>query len=105
MKGFITAWLPEQDRHRLAVLGKLSEECNELGARAARCVIHGLDQQDPATGRLNREELSREIADVMACIDQAAKRLGIELDEERFVLKTEGFDHWHELIAEADDGA
>ncbi len=104
INGIITAWLPEQDRHRLAVLGKLAEECNELGARAARCIIHGLDEKDPATGRTNREELAREMADVEACLHQAERRLDVKWLAQRAIDKSEGFDRWHGLIDEADHG-
>lgn len=97
----ITAWMPEQDRHRLAVLGKLAEECSELSARAVRCVLQGLDEVDPDTGRANRVEMEREIADVMACIEQAMKRLGITVMYQRQADKSAGFDHWHDLIEEA----
>ncbi|WP_173087338.1 hypothetical protein [Devosia sp. 1635] len=102
----ITAWIPEQDQHRLAVLGKLAEECNELGARAARCIIHGIDEIDPATGRANRHELEREIADVLACIGQAEARLGLSEMAQRTHNKSNGFDRWHELIdQDGSDGA
>jgi hypothetical protein len=101
-KPAITAWLPDQDQHRLAVLGKLIEECNELSGRAARCILHGLDEVDPDSGRTNRAELEREIADVEACLSQAQKRLGVAYDLHRAVEKTRGFDHWHNLIDEAD---
>lgn len=101
VKPAITAWLPEQDRHRLAVLGKLAEECNELGARAVRCIIHGIDEIDPKSGRSNREELERETADVLACIEQAGKRVGLKGLRDRVEEKFDGFDHWHDLIDEA----
>lgn len=102
INGIITAWLPEQDRHRLAVLGKLAEECNELSGRAVRCIIQGLDECDPTTGRTNREELAREIADVEACLSQVAKRLAVDFDLTRCADKSRGFDLWHRLIDEAE---
>ncbi|WP_375599353.1 hypothetical protein [Devosia sp. Naph2] len=100
-EGQISPWLPEQDRHRLAVLGKLAEECNELAGRAVRCIIQGLDEVDPDTGRTNRAELEREIADVEACLSQAQKRLGVAFDLDRAAGKSRGFDRWHDLIDEA----
>jgi hypothetical protein len=100
--GIITAWFPEQDRHRLAVLGKLVEELNECSARAARCIIHGIDEIDPDTGLTNRAELEREIADVDACLMQARQRLGILGDIDRVMNKNAGFNRWHGLIDEAD---
>jgi|TARA_R100000365_G_scaffold3696_1_gene13724 hypothetical protein len=97
-EGQISPWLPEQDMHRLAILGKLIEECNELSARAARCIIHGIDEIDPDTGRTNREELEREIADARACQWQAVDRLGLNSMPSRIYAKDQGFDDWHNLI-------
>ena len=102
-EGQISPWHPEQDRHRLAVLGKLAEECNELAGRAARCIIQGLDEVDPDSGRTNREELEREIADVEACLSQAQKRLGVSFDLGRAADKSRGFDQWHRILDGASD--
>ena len=98
VEGQISPWLPEQDRHRLAILGKLIEECNELSARAARCIIHGIDEIDPDTGRTNRQELEREIADARACQWQAVERLNLDTMASRITAKDQGFDDWHDLI-------
>lgn len=106
-EGEITAWMPETDQHRLAALGKLAEECNELAGRASRSIIQGLDAIDPASGRTNREELEREIADVEACILQAQDRLGVAFMHDRAESKYHGFNAWHDLIdsENAKDGA
>lgn len=98
----ISPWMPEQDRIRLAVLGKLAEECSELAGRAARCIIHGLDERDPESGRKNREELGREMSDVSACIEMierghfALRGLG------RIADKRDGFRRWHDMIRAAE---
>ncbi|MDR6952332.1 hypothetical protein J2X65_001687 [Ancylobacter sp. 3268] len=94
----ISPWMPEQDRIRLAVLGKLAEECNELAGRAARSIIQGLDERDPSTGRTNREEIAREIADVMACIRIVESRLDLIADIDRIGSKFTGFRRWHRMI-------
>lgn len=96
--GDISPWLPEQDRIRLAVLGKLIEELNEMSARAARCIIHGLDETDPDTGRLNRDELAREAADVKACLHVLGITEEVEADLHRTMTKVDGFGRWHKLI-------
>ena len=57
-------WLPETDQVRLAILGKLGEEANELGKACCRAVIQGLDGVDPETGESNRIGIQDEIADV-----------------------------------------
>jgi NTP pyrophosphatase (non-canonical NTP hydrolase) len=47
-------------------LGKLGEESGELVAVVCRSVIQGLDEVDPGTGKMNRQRLHEEIADVLA---------------------------------------
>lgn len=84
----------------MAVLGKLIEECNELAARAARCVIHGLDETDPDTGRLNADELTREVANVLACLDIAEQELILSIPRPRVLGKLNSFRFWHQLIRE-----
>lgn len=97
----ISPWMPEQDRIRLAVLGKLIEECNELAGRAARCIIQGLDERDPASGLTNRAELTREIADVSACSEVAIEVLDLTVSERRIMDKMRGFYRWHAMIESA----
>lgn len=94
----INPWQPEQDRYRLAALGKLAEESSELSARAARCIIHGLDEKDPDTGKLNRIELANEIADVAACLEIAREVLSVTPSDARTASKANGFRLWHSLI-------
>lgn len=98
INGIITAWMPEQDQHRLAVLGKLIEELNEASKAAARCIIHGIEQTDPGTGRTNKQELQRELDDVTAAMFVARERLQLWWDIERTDAKVAGFDRWHDLI-------
>jgi hypothetical protein len=94
----ISPWMPEQNRIRLAVLGKLVEECNELAARATRCIIQGIDERDPETERPNRAELEREIADVSACIETAVDMLHLNIDDRRLRGKVNGYRRWHDMI-------
>ena len=97
----ISPWMPEQDKIYLATLGKLAEECNELAGRSARCIIQGMDENDPATGRTNLAELSREMADVQACIAMAQSALGVRIDDKRASDKLSGFRRWHGMIRDA----
>lgn len=94
----ISPWMPETDQHRLAILGKLAEEAGELASRAARCIIHGLDEKDPETGRSNRDELAREAADVEACLEIARETLAVVSADSRKASKANGFRLWHSLI-------
>lgn len=94
----ITLWLPEQNRFRLAVLGKLGEEASELAARATRCITHGLDEVDPKSKRLNRDELADEAADLLACLLILREVLSITPSDTRIASKANGFRHWQALI-------
>lgn len=48
--------------------GECDEECGELSAICARCIIQGLDGVDPKSGKKNRDALREEMADVFAQI-------------------------------------
>lgn len=74
----VSNWQPITDKLQLAVLGKLGEEVNELGARLARAIIQGLDGADPETGKTNREAIEDEIADVLAMVDHVFFYLGLD---------------------------
>jgi NTP pyrophosphatase (non-canonical NTP hydrolase) len=59
-------------------MGKLLEECGELVAVAARCIIQGIDEVDPSSNRLNNARLSDEVADVLAQCSTTVKALGLD---------------------------
>ncbi len=80
-------WTPETDAMRLKVLGKLGEELNECGSAASRCIIQGIDEAEPVTGKINRAWLEDEIADVLANVDIAMDRLA--LDRGRIALRAD----------------
>lgn len=96
-------WRQEPDEPTLLMIGKLAEEAGELAARAARCIIQGLDAKDPDTGRTNREELEREIADVRGLGDLAIDRLGLDLPfiAERAITKRRHKDEWLRMVEAA----
>lgn len=76
----LTKWIPTTDLLSLRRLGKLSEELGELQAAAARCIIQGIDEIDPASGIYNRQRLTNEMADVIAQCICTIK--AFELDEQ-----------------------
>lgn len=99
-------WHPITDKVDLKHLGKLSEELSELaaaagkcGAAVSRCIIQGVDEREPVTGKLNREWLQDEIADVRANIDLVIARFN--LDEEAIAARAERksrhLKQWHDL--------
>ena len=61
-------------------LGKLGEEVNELGSAISRCIIQGIDECDPVTGKQNRQWLQDEIADVLANIELVREHFGLGSD-------------------------
>ncbi len=67
-------WHPITDAVDLKHLGKLAEECGELSAAIARCIIQGVDECEPITKKVNKVWLQDEIADVLANINLVAKR-------------------------------
>lgn len=98
-------WQPITKSIDLKHLGKLAEEINELGSAIARCIIQGLHEREPVSGKLNIEWLEDEIADVLA---------GINLASSHFKLNTQGMDirrlrkqkqlaKWHNML-EPDPG-
>ena len=93
-------WQPEQDRIRLAVLGKLLEELGEATAIVARCIIQGIDEYEPVTKKLNRAELLKELADVAATSLMAAELFQLDSVEtyRRVQRKVAHLRAWHEMI-------
>lgn len=79
----LTKWIPTTDLSQLRRLGKLSEELGELQAVAARCIIQGIDETDPASGQVNRLRLLNEIADVIAQCNVTVD--AFKLDEQQLI--------------------
>lgn len=83
-------------------LGKLGEELNEAGAAQNRCVIQGIDEREPITGKSNREWLEDELADVMANTELCVEHF--KLDEarmrDRADRKKAHLRGWHSMLAE-----
>lgn len=80
-------WHPITDSVDLKHLGKLAEELGEACAAVSRCIIQGIDEEEPITGKSNREWLENELADVMANINLVSLRFG--LDEDRMNVRME----------------
>lgn len=72
-------WLPMRDPIALKHLGKLAEELAEAGAATARCIIQGIDEREPVTGKPNREWLEDEIADVLANAQLVMDHFGLDM--------------------------
>lgn len=92
-------WHPMSDPVDLKTLGKLCEELGECSAAAARCLIQGIDEREPRTGKPNRRWLSEELADVLANVRLTVDHFGLDQD---FILsradaKRAGLQQWRSM--------
>lgn len=106
-------WHPISDKVDLKHLGKLAEELSEnaevlsacaaaasrAGAAVARCIIQGVGEAEPTTGKINRVWLEDEIADARANFELVVERFA--LDEARMQARAERkklhLKQWHNL--------
>lgn len=93
----LNPWHPMTNSIDLKHLGKLSEECSELGAAIARCIIQGIDESEPITGKENKQWLEDEIADVLAGIELCQERFKLNIDKiiDRKEKKKKCLAEWH----------
>lgn len=92
-------WHPIQDPVDLKHLGKLGEELGEAQAAVCRCIIQGIDKEEPVTGKPNREWLENELADVLAGINLVSLRFGLDEERmnERAARKMAHLKQWHDM--------
>jgi len=92
-------WHPITDAVDLKHLGKLAEETSELGSAVARCMIQGVNEAEPVTGKVNREWLEDEIADVEANIELVKRRFDLDRNRifRRRIKKMLFLSKWHAL--------
>lgn len=99
----MSKWVPTTDLMTLRRMGKLAEELGELQAVTARVVIQGIDEVDPGTGKVNRQRLLDELADVQAQI--GCTLLAFDLDQaylqRRVAEKMRQMAEWESLFARA----
>lgn len=100
-KAQINPWRPITDARALKFLGKLGEEAGELSSAVSRCIIQGIDEAEPVTGKINREWLEDEIADVMANIELVATEFGLNTGRmgDRMAAKVDRLRIWHDQIS------
>jgi hypothetical protein len=91
-------WHPMTDARDVKTLGKLGEETGELSAAICRCLIQGVDECEPVTGKSNRQWLEDEIADVRLHIRLVIERFALDEKRmaEREAKKEGGVRWWHE---------
>lgn len=95
-------WQPERDPIALAVLGKLAEELSEAGAIVARCIIQGIKEAEPVTGKPNADALEDELSDALAMIEVCIEYYGLHRlrMNRRRDRKIAHVTTWHRLIEE-----
>lgn len=74
----VSKWVPTTDIGQLRSLGKAAEETGELTASLARCIIQGIEEAEPVTGKPNRQWLEEEIADVYAALEMVERELALD---------------------------
>ncbi len=92
-------WHPITDPLKLKILGKLAEELIECGNAVARCIIQGIDEVEPVTGKPNRKWLEDEVADAIANLQIAIEKLNFDgrAIGVRVEMKKRHLSTWHEL--------
>lgn len=95
----LNPWHPITSPVDLKHLGKLGEELGECSAAVARCVIQGIDEAEPTTGKINREWLEDELADVAANALLVIERFGLDQQrmQERAERKAAQLRTWHDM--------
>jgi NTP pyrophosphatase (non-canonical NTP hydrolase) len=86
-------------------MGKLQEELAELSVVASRCIIQGINEVDPGTGKINRDRLHDEIADVVAQCVVTINLLELDFPyiDKRVVRKVELMKEWEDMFLEDED--
>lgn len=96
----LNPWQPERDAVALAVLGKFSEELGEAVAIVSRCIIQGIGESEPVTGKPNADALENEIGDVLAGCAIVIAHFGLRQAtiDRRIDRKTAHLKAWHRMI-------
>lgn len=103
----INPWRPITNAKDLKYLGKLGEECSELGEvtivlnkRICRIIIQGMLSDDPTIGGTNKLNLEKEIADVLANVRLNVRHFGLDVDfiMERAARKEKALSTWHDML-------
>ena len=91
-------WHPMTNSVDLKHLGKLAEELGECISAVSRCVIQGIDEKQPVTGKPNKEWLEDEIADVYANLQLVINRFNLNTNSilHRMKKKEVHLKAWHE---------
>ena len=100
-RGDISPWVPMTRPIDLKHIGKLIEELGELQAALARCLVQGIDESEPTSGKLNRSWLREEISDVLAGIELCVEHFDLNRPQirDRMIRKLAGLRKWHGMLS------
>lgn len=76
----VSEWQPTTSKVDLAYLGKLGEELSECATAVFRCIIQGINESEPTTGKLNREWLEDELADVQSLFRHVIPHFNLDVN-------------------------
>lgn len=77
----MTKWQHTTEPLHVRRLGKTGEELAELAAVVSRCLIQGIDEIDPSSGKTNRQRFIDETADVRAQLNCNDRAFGLPVAE------------------------
>ena len=83
----------------IKVVGKLGEELGELQAAAMRCLIQGIKEKEPVTGKPNKQWLEEEVADVLANLEMLREYFDLSVSSivARRERKIQHLRAWHKM--------
>lgn len=93
----VSPWHPMSDTVDLKTMGKAMEELGECIAAISRCIIQGIDELEPVTGKCNRDWLQEEMADVYANFMLIEARFNVMASTRRIERKMADLRAWHKL--------
>lgn len=76
--GKVSDWQPTTNKVDLAYLGKTGEELGELVTAIFRCIIQGVTEKEPATGKPNKTWLEDEVADVQMMLGHMTPHFALD---------------------------
>lgn len=96
----ISPWVPMKSLIDKKHIGKLLEELGEGIAAASRCLIQGITAKEPTTGKINKEWLEDELADIQANIELNIEhfKLNKKRMAQRTANKKRGLRIWHGML-------
>jgi NTP pyrophosphatase (non-canonical NTP hydrolase) len=89
-----------KDTNSVRALGKALEELGECTSAVARCLIQGIDEREPISGKPNYVWLSQEIADVYAQFEILIDHFNLDLAEihQRRRDKVKQMEEWRAML-------